>query len=48
MALVLVHQRNLKVLALEMYKNTPEKSPSFIKDLVDEIGRTYTQNQVMR
>ena len=36
-----IHQRNLKVLALEMYKIAHEKSPSFMKDLVEEIDRNY-------
>ena len=36
-----MHQRNLIVLALEMYKITHEKSPNFMKDLVEEIDRNY-------
>ena len=36
-----IHQRNLKVLALEMYKIAHEKFPSFMKDLVEEIDRNY-------
>ena len=36
-----IHQRNLKVLALEMCKITHEKSTGFMKDLVEEIDRNY-------
>ena len=36
-----IHQRNLKVLALEMYKIAYEKLPNFMKDLVEKIDRNY-------
>jgi hypothetical protein len=35
---VTIHQRNLRVLAVEMYKISHKLSPEFIRDLVEEIN----------
>ena len=38
---VTIHQRNLRVLAIEMYKISQGKSPEFMKNLVEEIDTKY-------
>ena len=38
---VIIHQRNLKVLAVEMYKISQGISPKFINDLVKEFDTKY-------
>ena len=38
---VTIHQRNLRALAVEMYKITNNLSPTFIKDIMKEINTQY-------
>ena len=38
---VTVHHRNLRVLAIEMYKISHDQSPQFMKNLVEEIDTKY-------
>ena len=38
---VTVHHRNLRVLAIEMYKISHDLSPKFMKNLVEEIDTKY-------
>ena len=38
---VMIHQRNLKFLAVEMYKITYKLSPEFMWDMVEEINTKY-------
>ena len=38
---VTIHQRNLKVLAVEMYKISHGKSPKFMNNLVEEVDTKY-------
>ena len=38
---VTIHQRNLRVLAVEMYKISHKLSPEFMWDLVEEINTKY-------
>ena len=38
---VTIHQRNLRTLAIEMYKISNDFSPIFIKDIVTESGIPY-------
>ena len=38
---VTVHHRNLRVLAIEMYKISHDQSPKFMKNLVEEIDTKY-------
>ena len=38
---VMIHQRNLRVLALEMHKITYKLSPEFMWDMVEEINSKY-------
>ena len=38
---VTIHQRNLRVLAVEMFKISYKLAPEFMRDLVEEINTNY-------
>ena len=38
---IAVHQRNLRVLAVEIYKLTKKLSPEFMWDMVEEVNTKY-------
>ena len=42
-ATVAIHQRNLKALAIEMYKISNNLSPVFLKDMMTELHIPYNR-----